>query len=90
MALGARVRDVQTLFLRHGLVLTAVGIAAGIVLSIAVTRVLAAFLFGVDPIDSLTYAGTSCALAAAALLASYIPARRAARLEPVTALRGDG
>jgi ABC-type antimicrobial peptide transport system permease subunit len=89
MALGAQIADVRNLFLRQGLRLTAAGVALGIGASLAATRVMSALLFGVEPTDPVTYAAVSAALAAAALLAVYLPARRAARLNPVAALRTD-
>ena len=89
MALGAQLGDVRKLFLRHGLVLTAIGIALGIGLSLVFTRVMSAFLFGVGPMDPMTYAAVSIALSLAALLAAYLPARRASRVDPVVALRVD-
>jgi predicted permease len=89
IALGAQTRDVRRLLLRHGLALTTTGIALGIAASFALTRVLAAFLFGVGPMDPLTYAAVSAGLAAVALFATYLPARRASRTDPVVALRAD-
>jgi predicted permease len=89
MALGAQIGDVRMMFLRHGLALTAAGIALGIAVAIALTRVMSAFLFGVGPIDPITYTVVSAALAAVALLATYLPARRAARVDPIVALRTD-
>jgi putative ABC transport system permease protein len=89
MALGARTGDVRKMFLRQGLVLTASGIVLGIGAAIVLTRVMTGFLFGVGPIDPLTYAAVSLGLAAVALLATYLPARRASRVDPVVALRAD-
>jgi putative ABC transport system permease protein len=89
MALGAQIADVRGMFLRHGLTLTAAGIAVGIAASLAVTRVMSALLFGVNTADPITYAAVSVVLAAVALVATYLPARRAARVDPVTALRAD-
>jgi hypothetical protein len=89
MALGAEVADVRRLFLRHGLWLTAVGIALGIGLALVLTRMMSSYLFGVGPMDPLTYAIVSVLLAAIALLATYLPARRAARIDPNVALRAD-
>jgi putative ABC transport system permease protein len=89
MALGAHVRSVRTLFLRQGLALTAVGIAIGIGIAVGLTRVMSSFLFGVAPIDPITYAAVSGALALVALLATYLPAHRASRVDPITALRAD-
>ena len=90
MALGAQAGAVRRQFLRHGLVLTGAGIAVGVVASLALTRVLSALLFGVGPMDPLTYAAMSAALAAVAVLATWIPARRASRIDPVVALRAEG
>jgi len=89
MALGAQIGDVRQLFLRQGLWLTATGIALGIGVALVLTRVMSAFLFGVGPMDPMTYVAVSAALAAVALLATYLPARRAARVDPVVALRAD-
>jgi predicted permease len=89
LALGAQGRDVRTMFLRHGLGLTASGIALGIAFALLLTRVLAALLYGVRPTDPVTYGAVSVVLAAVALLATYLPARRASRVDPVIALRAD-
>jgi predicted permease len=87
IALGAARRDVSRLFLRHGLVLAAIGIAVGVVAAGATTRVMAALLFGVNAVDAITYVAVSLGLGATALLASYLPALRAARVDPADALR---
>jgi len=89
MALGAQIGDVRNMFLRHGLALMAAGIALGIGVAVVLTRVMSAFLFGVGPMDPATYAVVSGALAAVGLLATYLPARRAARVDPMVALRTD-
>jgi predicted permease len=89
MALGAQMSDVRRMFLRHGFSLAAAGIALGIVLALMLTRVMSAFLFGVGPTDLVTYVMVSSALAAVAMLATYLPARRAARVDPIVALRAD-
>ena len=89
MALGAQISDVRTMFLRQGLWLTATGIALGVVVALSLSRVMSALLFGVGPTDPMTYAAVSGALAAVALLATYLPARRAARVDPVVALRAE-
>jgi putative ABC transport system permease protein len=89
MALGAQIGDVRKMFLRHGLSLTGTGIALGIGVALMLTRVMSAFLFGVGPMDPITYVAVSGALAAVALLATYLPARRASRVDPVVALRAE-
>ncbi|MDO8678222.1 MAG: ABC transporter permease [Acidobacteriota bacterium] len=89
MALGAQVGDVRMMFLRHGLWLTAIGVALGIGAAQVLTRVMSALLFGVGTMDPTTYAAVSGALAAVALLATYLPARRASRVDPIVALRSD-
>ncbi len=89
MALGAQIGDVRKMFLRHGLWLTATGIALGIGAALVLTRAMSALLFGVGPMDPTTYAAVSGALAAVALLATYLPARRASRVDPIVALRAD-
>jgi predicted permease len=89
MALGAQGGDVRTMFLRHGLWLTLTGIALGIGVALALTRVMAALLFGIGPADPMTYAAVSATLAAVALVATYLPARRASRVDPVVALRAE-
>jgi ABC-type antimicrobial peptide transport system permease subunit len=89
MALGAEAVDVRTMFLRHGLWLTTVGIAIGVALALLITRVMSAFLFGVGPMDPTTYVAVSGVLAALTLLATYLPARCASRVDPVLALRAE-
>jgi putative ABC transport system permease protein len=89
IALGAAGRDVTGLFLRQGLWLAVIGIAAGVAVSAGLTRVMATLLFGVGPMDPVTYLAVSIGLAATALLASYIPAARAARVDPAVALRWE-
>jgi predicted permease len=87
MALGAQSGDVRRLFLRHGLLLTGAGIALGIGVALALTRVMSALLFGVSPMDPVTYVTVAAGLATVALLATYLPARRASRTDPIIALR---
>jgi putative ABC transport system permease protein len=89
MALGVEQRDVRRMFLRHGLVLSGIGVVVGIGVAAALTRLMTSMLFQVSPLDVTTYAGVSFALLTAALLASYLPARRAASLNPVEALRAE-
>ena len=87
MALGAERRSVLALVLRDGAVLATTGLAIGIVAALALTRVLRTMLFGVTTTDPLTYAAMAGALGLAVLAASWIPARRAAGVDPVVALR---
>lgn len=87
MALGAQSRSVFRLIVGHGLWLAVGGVAAGLVASLALTRVLHTFLFQVSPTDPWTYAGVAALLATVGLAACYVPARRAMRVEPIAALR---
>ena len=87
MALGAQPSRVLMLVLRQGLVLTLVGIGIGLVVALALTRVMSSLLFGVDATDPATFAAIVPVLAFVSLLACYIPARRATRIDPLVALR---
>jgi predicted permease len=89
LALGARPVQIVGLVVRHGVGLAGVGIALGLGAAYALSRYLASILFEVRPTDAATYAGVALVLAACAALASLIPARAAARLDPVLALRGE-
>jgi putative ABC transport system permease protein len=89
MALGADSSQVLRLVLRQGLVLAAIGIVFGIVAAALGSRVLQNLLFGVGTLDPLTFAGASILFGAITVLASYIPARRAAQVDPVIALRTE-
>lgn len=89
LALGAEPGAIRSLFVRQGLVLTAAGAIIGLAAAAALTRWISSLLFGVEPLDPLTYAISVVALAAAALVASYLPARRAASVDPMETLRGD-
>jgi predicted lysophospholipase L1 biosynthesis ABC-type transport system permease subunit len=86
MALGALPLDVQWMVLAHGLRLTAMGIVAGLLLSAATVRLLRGFLYGLSPFDPVAFAAASLAWIAIAMVASWYPARRATRVDPMTAL----
>lgn len=87
MALGALPRNVLADVLGRGFALTAAGLTLGIAAALALTRVVASLLVGVEPTDPVAFAGAAAFLCAIALLATYIPARRAMRIQPVVALR---
>jgi predicted permease len=87
MALGANQSDVLKLVLRQGMLLTVVGVTLGVISSLAVTRVLSSLLYGVRPTDVTTFAAVSLTLTFVALAASYVPARRATKVDPMVALR---
>ena len=87
MALGAQKADVEWMVLARGLRLAGIGVAAGLVLSAVGTRFLRAFLHGVDPFDPVAFAGAALAWMVIAMLASYVPALRAARVDPAVCLR---
>ena len=89
LALGARREDVLRWILRHATRLTAVGLGAGLVLAFFLARMVANLLFGVRPSDPLIFAMVTVAVAVIATLSSWIPARRAARLDPIRALRSE-
>jgi putative ABC transport system permease protein len=89
MALGARSSDVVRMVLRQGMSLTLAGLAIGLGAALASVPVLKTLLFGVGAQDPWTFASVSGFLAAVALLASYVPARRASRIEPLIALRHE-
>lgn len=87
MALGARAPDVLRLVIGHGLVLTVVGIVLGLAGAVAATRLMQTLLFGVSTTDPATFVGVAAVLVLVSLLACYVPARRAARVDPLVALR---
>jgi predicted permease len=87
VALGAQRSDVLGMVIREGMRLAGTGVVLGVLLAAAATRLIAGFLFDVSPLDGLTFAGMSGLFVGVALLASYLPARRAAATDPVTALK---
>jgi putative ABC transport system permease protein len=87
MALGAQRRGILGLVMQHGLVLTLTGVIGGLVCALALARLLGSLLFGVSSSDPATFAGVSLLLVAVALVACYVPARRAMRVDPIIALR---
>jgi putative ABC transport system permease protein len=89
MALGAGRRDIVRLVVGQAVVMVALGIAAGLVGALALTRVMESLLFGVSATDAATFVAVPLVLAAIALVASYIPARRATRVDPLVALRHE-
>jgi predicted permease len=89
LAIGAQRRDVLRLVLKDGARLTLLGIAIGIIVALALTRLMASLLFEVTPTDPATFAAVAILLAIAAFAACYIPARRATRVDPMVALRYD-
>jgi len=89
VALGARHADVLGMVVREGMRLAVTGVAIGLVLAAAATRLMSSFLFNVSPLDSLTFVGMSLLFLGIAFVSSYLPARRAASADPMTALRTD-
>ena len=89
IALGAAPSQVRRLVVTRGVVLVLTGVAAGIVGAVVLTRFMGALLFGVAATDPITYAAVAAILVGAALLASYLPARRATRVDPILALRAE-
>ncbi|HKV23038.1 MAG TPA: ABC transporter permease [Candidatus Acidoferrum sp.] len=89
MALGAQQKMVTNMFVRHGLLLSGIGVAIGLVVAFIAMRLMSSLLFHVNPVDPLTYIAVTLGLLASALLASYLPSRRAATVNPVEALRAE-
>jgi predicted permease len=89
MALGAQHQTLTGMFVRHGLSLTAIGVACGLVVAIIVMRLMSSLLFKVSPVDPVAYGAASLGLVATAFLASYLPSRRASAVDPVEALRAE-
>jgi predicted permease len=89
LALGAQQRALTNMFVRHGLFLTGIGVACGLVVAIILMRLMSTLLFQVNPTDPLTYVAVSAGLIATAFLASYLPSRRTSAVDPVEALRAE-
>ena len=87
MALGAQLVDVLKLILRRAMLLAVIGIGIGIAGALALTHYMTTLLFGVEPIDAVTFFGVALALAAVVFVACLVPARRAAKIDPLEALR---
>jgi ABC-type antimicrobial peptide transport system permease subunit len=88
-ALGAEPRELEKMFLLHGLALSAVGAVVGLVAAMAMGRLMSSLLFGVGPLDPAAFSAAVVVTIAAAALASYVPARRAATIDPVETLRAE-
>jgi len=86
-ALGAQQGELKRMFVRHGLVLAGMGFAVGLTAAAGLTRLMSTLLYGITPLDPVTYAVVPVILVIATVLASYLPARRAVSVEPVEALR---
>ena len=89
MALGAEARRVRLMVVAQGARVVAAGVVIGVAAALAFTRALGSLLFGVKAVDALTFVGMSASMVAIGLLASYVPARRASRVDPIESLRGD-
>ncbi|MGH9162485.1 MAG: ADOP family duplicated permease [Vicinamibacteraceae bacterium] len=89
VALGARHEQLKRMFVRHGLVLATMGVVCGLAGAALLTRLMDSLLFGISPLDPMTYIVVSLGLVAAAVLASYVPAHRATAVDPVKALRAE-
>ena len=89
MALGAQRQELTGMFLRHGLLLTGAGVVCGLGAALAVMRLISSLLFQVSSLDPVTYGAVSIGIVTTAALASYVPSRRAAAVDPVDALRAE-
>jgi ABC-type antimicrobial peptide transport system permease subunit len=89
LALGAEAGSVRSMILRQGMVLTGTGILVGLVLAGGATRAMSALLYGVSPVDPVTFGGVAPLLALVTLAATYLPAHRATRVDPVETLKAE-
>jgi ABC-type antimicrobial peptide transport system permease subunit len=89
MALGAQRNQLTSMFVRQGLALTAVGVALGLTVAFMAMRLMSSLLFNVSPVDPGTYLAMTAVILGIAWLACYLPSRRAAAVEPVSALRSE-
>jgi predicted permease len=89
LALGAQQGELRQMFVRYGLMLAAIGVAIGLGVAMGLTRLMSSLLFGISALDPLTYGAVPVVLVAAAVLASYLPARRASAVDPVEALKAE-
>jgi ABC-type antimicrobial peptide transport system permease subunit len=89
MALGAQRQTITAMFVRHGLILTGIGVGFGLIASFVVMRLMSSLLFGVNPVDPTTYAAITVVIAIISYAACYLPSRRAASVEPVNSLRAE-
>ena len=88
-ALGAQRGELKTMFVRHALVLAGIGVVIGLGTAAGLTRLMSSLLYGITPLDPVTYVAVPLVLVTATVLASYLPARHAASVEPVEALRAE-
>jgi putative ABC transport system permease protein len=89
LALGAQQAELRRMFVRSGVVLAGIGVGIGLTAAVGLMQLMKSLLFGISPLDPLTYASVPVVLVAAAVLASYLPARRASAVDPVEALRAE-
>jgi ABC-type antimicrobial peptide transport system permease subunit len=89
MALGARADQVRRMVVAQGVRVVAAGVVTGVIVSLATTRILGSLLFGVAPLDWVTFLGMSGSMVVIGLLASYLPARRASKVDPIESLRSE-